>query len=143
SIQDIPRVIQSINQRLDDGIGVIIFPEGTSTIGDQVLPFKPSLLEPAVRASYPVSYASISYRTPPTERAAYEVICWWGDTDFLPHLIDLLKVRRFDAFITFGDHAMQADDRKVLARNLWRAVNDQFIPMVDSPVLGHDKRSDE
>ena len=143
SIHDIPRVIGLVNQKLDDGLGVILFPEGTSTIGEGVLPFKPSLLEPAARATYPVSYASISYRTPASERPASDIVCWWGDADFIPHLIDLLKVPRFEAFIMFGDHAIQADDRKVLARNLWQAVNNQFIPMVDSTVLDHDNRYDK
>lgn len=128
---DIPRVISLIDQKLAEGLGVIVFPEGTSSKGDKVLPFKTSLLEPAARAGYPVSYASIAYETPPDQPPAYQVVSWWGDSTFVPHLLGLLKVREFTAYITFGDHAIQAEDRKVLARNLWDAVNSCFVPMAE------------
>ncbi len=141
NVLDIPRVIGLINRKLDQGLGVLLFPEGTSTKGDSVRAFRPSLLEPAARAAYPVSYASISYRTPHTEPSAHRVVCWWGDMTFKPHLIALLKVRRFDCFITFGDHAIQADDRKVLAKSLWRAVNAQFVPVVEPEGSNQEKEN--
>lgn len=128
---DIPRVISLIDQKLSEGLGVIVFPEGTSSKGDKVLPFKTSLLEPAARAGYPVSYASIAYETPVDQPPAYQVVSWWGDSTFIPHLLSLLMVREFSALVTFGDHAIQAEDRKVLAKNLWEAVNSCFVPMVE------------
>jgi len=132
---DIPRVIGEINEALDEGQGVILFPEGTSGAGDRIMPFHPSLLDPAAKANYPVSFASISYRTPPDETPAYLAISWWGDMTFRPHAKEMLKLSRFDAFITFGSHAIRSDDRKALAKSLWNAVNDQFTPMVDSALL--------
>jgi 1-acyl-sn-glycerol-3-phosphate acyltransferase len=131
-LQDIPRVIGEINQTLDEGMGVVLFPEGMSGAGDRVLPFHPSLLEPAARANYPVSYATISYRTEPDETPAYLAVSWWEDVTFGRHARELLKLSRFEAFITFGSHAIRADDRKALAKSLWSAVNDQFVPMIDS-----------
>lgn len=131
SLQDIPRVIGRIDKALDDRMGVILFPEGTSTIGDKVLPFSPALLEPAARAGYPVSYASIRYTTPAGEPPAYMAVCWWGDMTFLPHLAGLLQLRQFDAFISFGARAIRAEDRKTLAGSLWTAVNDQFVPVIE------------
>jgi 1-acyl-sn-glycerol-3-phosphate acyltransferase len=139
SFLDIPRVIGLINKNLDEGLGVVLFPEGTSAIGDKVLPFSPALLEPAARGNYPVSYASISYRTPPGEVPAHMSICWWGEMTFLPHAGTLLKLRSFEALITYGSHAIQADDRKTLAKSLWNAVNDQFIPVVESSSLNSEK----
>ncbi len=130
--QDIPQVIGEINHALDEGMGVLLFPEGRSGAGDRVLPFHPSLLEPAAKANYPVSYASISYRTRPGETPAYLAINWWEDVTFARHARELLKLSGFDAFITFGSHAIRSDDRKELAKSLWGAVNDQFIPMVDA-----------
>jgi len=131
-LQDIPRVIGEINQALDEGLGVILFPEGVSGAGDRVLPFHPSLLEPAAKANYPVSYAAISYRTEPGATPAYLAVNWWDDVTFGRHARELLKLSRFEAFITFGSHAIRSDDRKALAKSLWGAVNDQFVPMVDS-----------
>jgi Acyltransferase len=139
NFQDIPRVIRVINKNLDNGFGIVLFAEGTSTKGDKVLPFSPALLEPAARGNYPVSYASISYRTPPDEKPAHLAICWWEEITFVSHARRLLELRKFDAVLTFGSHAIQADDRKVLARSLWVAVNDQFIPVVEPSSVDHEK----
>jgi len=139
--QEIPRVIGQINRALDEGLGVVLFPEGTSGAGDRVMPFYPSLLDPAAKANYPVSFASISYRTPPDETPAYLAISWWGNMTFAPHARGILKLSRFDAVITFGSHAIRSDDRKALAKSLWSAVNDQFTPMVDSALLDSKKCS--
>jgi 1-acyl-sn-glycerol-3-phosphate acyltransferase len=134
-LQDIPRVIGEINQALDEGLGVVLFPEGMSGAGDRVLPFHPSLLEPAAKANYPVSYATITYRAEPDEAPAYLAVNWWEDVTFAEHARELLKLSRFEAFITFGSHAIRSDDRKALAKSLRSAVNEQFTPMVDSALL--------
>src|SRR5262249_10281658 len=84
-LQDIPRVIGEINKTLDEGFGVILFPEGSSGAGDKIMPFHPSLLDPAAKANYPVSFASITYRTPPDEKPAYMVVSWWDDVTFTRH----------------------------------------------------------
>ncbi|MEK7834019.1 MAG: 1-acyl-sn-glycerol-3-phosphate acyltransferase, partial [Acidobacteriota bacterium] len=130
NFQDIPRVIGLIDETLATGLGVILFPEGTSTMGEGVMPFSPALLEPAARAAYPVSYAAISYATPPNEAPAHAAICWWGDMEFAPHFLKLLMVSKFEATVVFGEDAIQADERKLLARALRGAVNQQFIPVV-------------
>jgi 1-acyl-sn-glycerol-3-phosphate acyltransferase len=134
-LQDIPRVIGEINEALDEGLGVVLFPEGVSGAGDRVLPFHPSLLDPAAKANYPVSYATIRYQTEPDETPAYRAVNWWENLTFTQHGKELLKLSRFEAFITFGSHAIRSDDRKALARSLWLAVDEQFVPMVDSTML--------
>ncbi|HEU0185078.1 MAG TPA: lysophospholipid acyltransferase family protein [Blastocatellia bacterium] len=138
-LQDIPRVIGEINHALDEGLGVVLFPEGVSGAGDRVLPFHPSLLEPAAKANYPVSYATIRYQTEPDEKPAYRAVNWWENLTFTQHARELLKLSQFEAFITFGTHAIRSDDRKALARSLWIAVDEQFVPMVDSTLL--DKKN--
>src|SRR5215475_9604354 len=140
-MQEIPRVIGQINHALDEGLGVVLFPDGTSGAGARAMPFHPSLLDPAAKANYPVSFASISYRTPPDEPPAYLTISWWGNISFAQHAMEMLKLSRFDAVITFGSHAIRSDDRKALAKSLWSAVNDQFTPMVDSALLDSKKGS--
>lgn len=134
-LQDIPRVIAEINHALDEGLGVVLFPEGSSGAGDRVMPFHPSLLDPAAKANYPVSYATIRYQTEPDETPAYLAVNWWENVTFAQHSRELLKLSSFEAFITFGTHAIRSDDRKALAKSLWLAVDDQFVPMVDSAML--------
>ena len=49
SKRDIPRVVAQIDGVMEGGRGIVVFPEGTSSGGDDVLPFRPPLLELAAR----------------------------------------------------------------------------------------------
>ncbi|MCI0485886.1 MAG: 1-acyl-sn-glycerol-3-phosphate acyltransferase [Blastocatellia bacterium] len=128
--KDITRVIRLIERSMSAEQGVVLFAEGTSTEGARVLPFNSSLLEPAARAGYRVSYASISYSAPAGEVPAHMSVCWWGDMTFTKHLLELFRLPEFHATLVFGEETFQEADRKVLADKLWRAVQSQFIPVV-------------
>jgi 1-acyl-sn-glycerol-3-phosphate acyltransferase len=127
---DIPRVISLITNAWQKKQGVIVFPEGTSSKGESILPFKPSLLEPAVKANLPVCYASLTYQTPPAETPAYLSVCWWGDMTFAPHALDLFRLSAFEAKIVFGSKTFLENDRKILARKLHQAIEEQFTPVI-------------
>ncbi len=128
--RDIPRAGQEIIEKLDEGEGVIIFPEGTSTKGENVLPFNSSFLEFAAKTDLPVSYASISYKTPFGEIPASEAVCWWDDTVFINHLFRFFSVQEVTAIINFGDVPIASPNRKELAHELHRKVAEKFIPVL-------------
>jgi 1-acyl-sn-glycerol-3-phosphate acyltransferase len=130
SKRDIPRVMEQIDEILQDGRGVVVFPEGTSSKGDAVAPFRSGLLEAAARSDRPVSYAALSYTTPPHAAPARLAICWWGDAPLLPHLIELMRLPRFRATVTFGEESIRETDRKILASRLHAAVQQQFQAVV-------------
>jgi len=127
---DLVRVIDETRRTLDDGLGVIVFPEGTSSKGDGVLPFRPSIFEVPIRTAIPVSYASIRYTTPAGGPPPHEVVAWWGDMTFLKHFVELLTLRRFQATITFGESTLVESDRKLLAQQAQAAVAQTFTPLV-------------
>jgi 1-acyl-sn-glycerol-3-phosphate acyltransferase len=126
---DVVRVARRIEETLASGRGVVLFPEGTSSEGSSVLPFKPSLLQTAVGMDLPVSYASLTYATRPGSASAREAVCWWGDMRFLDHARDLFALPGFTARVVFGEKRIFEPDRKVLAERLWRAVRRQFEPV--------------
>lgn len=128
--RDIPRAGDKIIERLNQGEGVIVFPEGTSTKGETVLPFNSAFFEFAVRAAIPVSYASITYQTPPGELPASQAVCWWEDISFFAHLWRLFKVERCGATITFGEQPVMMTDRKALAGELRDRVAKTFQPVL-------------
>jgi 1-acyl-sn-glycerol-3-phosphate acyltransferase len=128
--RDIPRAGEQIIEKLNEGEGVIIFPEGTSTKGEEVLPFNSSFLQFASETDLPVSYASISYRTPAGEGPASNLVCWWEDISFGSHLFRLFSLPGFTAIINFGDQPVQNPDRKELARELRAKVSERFIPVL-------------
>ncbi len=127
---DLPRVIGLMEAAWQKHQGVILFPEGTSSKGEAVLPFKPSLLEIAVRTATGVHFAALSYQTPPDERPAYLSVCWWGDMTLAPHALDLLRLREFSATLVFGDEIFIEADRKILAQKLHHAIENHFTPVV-------------
>ncbi len=126
--RDVARVNTLIHDVLASGRGLLMFPEGTSSGGQEVLPFRSSLLEPAVRCEQAVSYASLSYDTPAGAAPPSEAVCWWGEMTFFDHFIDLLSLPRIEATITFGKRPIQADTRHKLARHLHQAITQIHQP---------------
>ena len=126
--RDLPRVIADIEGTLAAGQGVVLFPEGTSTRGEEVARFHPSLLEVPARARYPVSYASLAYATAEEAAPAHLAVCWWGDMEFPGHFWRLLALPGFRATVAFGGDRIQDADRKLLAARLRRAVSGLFTP---------------
>ena len=128
--RDLSRVLPQIEASLAEGRGIVVFPEGTSTRGAEVLRFKPSIFEVPIRTGTPVSYGAISYRTPEGAPPAHLSVAWWGDADFTPHFLALLTLPRIDATVTFGEKTLAGEDRKQLALEAHAAVAGRFTPLV-------------
>ncbi len=128
--RDIPRAGAEIIKRLEQNEGVIVFPEGTSTKGETVLPFNSSFMEFAAQKDLPVFYASITYTTPYNEWKASEIVTWWDEKTFAQHLWYLFQVREYAAIINFGDKPILNHNRKELTESLWKKVNEVFIPVL-------------
>ncbi|MCZ6727290.1 MAG: lysophospholipid acyltransferase family protein [Acidobacteria bacterium] len=129
--RDITRVLDATSEALARGDGVVLFPEGTSTPGAEVLPFQASLLATPARLGQPVNFASVSYSTPPGEPPAHLAVCWWGDMAFPDHFWTLLGLSRIDAKLAFGEDRIADESRKVLAARLHQAVSSTFTPVVE------------
>ncbi len=132
--RDLTRVNKNIAENINACQGLVLFAEGTSTHGETVRPFKPSLLEIPARRQLPVYCASISYGTPPGSPGADQVICWWGDMTFPDHLFKLFKLPYFEAVVVFSSTPIVCPDRKKLARLAWETVHRNFIPIVSTPL---------
>ena len=113
-------VNREIEAALADGALVVIFPEGTSTDGRTILPFRTSLLEPAARGAHAITVAWLHYEVPDGD--AGRDVCYWGDHTFLPHVLKLLGKKSIRATLRFAQFQPSTDDRKVLAGQLRDAV---------------------
>ena len=109
--------------RLGVGHRLLFFPEGTSSDGLRVLPFKPTLfaafLAPELRAHLQIQAATVIYTAPTGEDAHF--YGWWGDMDFAPHLLLTLATRQQgQVHVVYHPPVRAADfaDRKTLARTL-------------------------
>lgn len=132
--RDLTRVLPAIQNVLDRGPGVIVFPEGTSTDGSGVDPFKPSLFEVPVEMGLDVTCAAMHYDAPEGPLPAWEAVCWWGDAAFGAHFLQFLKQPRTDATVTFYPETIVVPDaegkwrRKALAQAAHGAVERSFTP---------------
>ena len=113
-------VNREIENALTEGVLVVVFPEGTSSDGTEVLPFRASLLEPALRGGHEISVGYLHYEL--DDGAARKEVCYWGDHTFFPHLIHLLGKKSVRATLRFGKFQRTTDDRKELAQQLRAAV---------------------
>jgi len=114
------QVADEIETALKQGAVVALFPEGTSSDGKTVLPFKSSLLEPVARNGHEVTAALITYEL--TDGDVGEEVCYWKDMTLVPHLLNLMSKESLRARIQFAPSPTRTDDRKELARRLHAEV---------------------
>ncbi len=104
-------VAEQMKERLELSIPapLVLFPEGTSTDGSEVLRFHSRLFDPATSLGVPITTAAIRYAihdgTPERE------LCWYGDETFVDHLWKVLGVGGFEAEVRFGEPRVYADRR--------------------------------
>jgi 1-acyl-sn-glycerol-3-phosphate acyltransferase len=109
-----------IQKLLADGILVLIFPEGTSSDGAEVLRFHTSLFEPAIRAAAPVTAAAISYAAIPN--VPESSLCYYGDISFAPHILKTMQLPVVTGTIRFAPSRHSYADRKQAARETRQQV---------------------
>ena len=131
---DVVRVGNLIPTVIAEGVSIVIFLEGTSTNGREVLPFRSSLLGPIARLGIPLTPAALAYSVPPGHRVESE-ICWWGEMTLMPHLLNLFTLSWVHARVGFGSPVPPVSERKLLAAVtrdqvtiLHRAVNEAQSP---------------
>jgi lyso-ornithine lipid O-acyltransferase len=109
-----------IEELLAAGVLVLVFPEGTSSDGAEVLRFHASLFEPAVRVGAPVTAGAIEYSA--GAGATERDLCYYGDISFVPHLIETLQLPEIVATLRFGSPGTVHGDRRQAARQTREAV---------------------
>ncbi len=122
----------AIGERLRSGDALVLFPEGTSSDGNRVLPFKSALMgaaeleldvdadpdgRPGRAPVQPVSVAYVGVHGIPMGREMRPLFAWYGDMELVPHLWEAVKTGPLDVVVEF--HAPLSIDtarsRRVLA----------------------------
>ena len=114
------QTVDKIEAALQTGALVVLFPEGTSSGGESILPFKSSLLEPAARQTHPLAAGFLRYEL--NDGDVSEEVCYWKDMTLVPHLINLCSKRAVQASVYFSHLREGNADRKQLARQLHTEV---------------------
>jgi len=120
SIRNTVHANHQVQKALQQGVAIVLFPEGTSSCGKSVLRFRSSLFESAIRAGAPITPAYISYRL--RRGVVSREICYWGDMNFAWHLLKLLAKEGIEGRIRFGNALESPSDRKAAANASHEAV---------------------
>lgn len=116
------RVLRSARRALAGGLSVLNFPEGTTSDGESVLPFRRGIFGLARHARVPVVPVALRFDDPD--------LAWCGDALFLPHYGRLLArdgatIRvRFGGPLTperYGGAADLADEARAAVEHMLRA----------------------
>ena len=119
---------------LQQGHPLIIFAEGTSGDGRQVLPLKGALFKSAIMEQAPVVPVCINYQTvnggtPIAEHR--DSVFWYGDMEFFPHLKELLKLRKIRVDLHFLPPVeSQSRNRKELTALVYNEICERYEPVV-------------
>ena len=124
--------------RLDAQHLLLFFPEGTSSDGRRVLPFKSTLFAaffaPELRERMKIQPVSAVYLAPEGEDLRF--YGWWGDMDFAPHLLKALAAPRNGTVeVHYHPPVAVADfaDRKALAKHLGDVVRQGLEARIGPP----------
>ncbi|KPA22573.1 2-acyl-glycerophospho-ethanolamine acyltransferase [Shimia sp. SK013] len=118
--------------RLLAGHKLLFFPEGTSTDGQRVLPFKSTLFaaffDARLHDEMHIQPVTVRYIAPKGEDARF--YGWWGDMGFGPHLLVTLGARRQGHVVVVYHEELRVadfDSRKALAEAAEQKVRGALV----------------
>ena len=137
---------RAMGDRLLGVVAVVLFPEGTSSDGIRILPFRSALIGSVHHAIgdsthhervtvQPVSLAYVRYGGVPVGRALRDKVAWYGDVDLIPHLLGVFSSGAVDVTVSWGEpigYGMTAN-RKEIARDAENAVRRMTARALRSP----------
>lgn len=129
----VEKCIQDIQSRLARGRSLILFPEGTSTNGKEVIPFKSSVFEIFLNQNlkekitiqpFTINIKDVDGR-PVESLKDHDLYAWYGDMELEPHLWALAKTSGITLTVTFHPpiKANKYDHRKNFAHDCHQAVS--------------------
>lgn len=125
--------MQEMAKEMQQGLRVLLYPEAVSTNGEQVLPFKKTLMMSAAYANCPIRPYVFNFRainSEPVEFKHRDYVCWYGDQNFFAALWRALQLTSVDVEIEFLEplYPRPDDDRSFIAEKAYEMVNARFIP---------------
>lgn len=114
--------VDTVQQRLREGVHVLVFPEGTTSGERRVMPFKTGAFEAVAGMEdgtvLPLYLDAVTVEGVPAEGAAREKVVWAdSDLTFVQHVWQLLGLKQVEMRIRLGTPVSTAGrDRKELAQ---------------------------
>ena len=123
----IAEYISTISEALRGGVNILFFPEGTSTCGDELLPFKPAFFEAAIESGSPIVPVSLVYRSIDGRVLTKEnrdLVYWYADMTFFGHFFRLLCLRGIEVEVNVHPslRGVSAEDNSVSRKHVCEAA---------------------
>ncbi len=133
--QQVSSLVKEMTRKLKQEANILLFPEGTSTNGERILPFQTVPLAAPLRNRsiiVPVTLAYKSIDEEPVTVANRDLVYWYGDMDFLSHFWRLMALRSIEAILTIQPtiecywYKDNSAGRKKLAADCYNRVLGRF-----------------
>lgn len=121
-------LLEKLKPHLDGGGAVVIFPEGTTTDGRDVLPFHPRLFQAALDCGAPVQPVALRYGL---TASGENIAPFIGDDTLAAHVVRVLKSPGITAELFYCAPLLphHYSDRATLARDAEEAIRRAVAPM--------------
>ena len=96
-------LIRQMTRKLKQEANLLLFPEGTSTNGEGILPFQTVPLAAPLRNRSIIVPVTVTYKTiddQPVTTANRDSVYWYGDMEFVTHFWNLLALREIEVLVT-------------------------------------------
>jgi lyso-ornithine lipid O-acyltransferase len=130
-------VRDEITKRINAGDTIVLFPEGTSNDGINLLPFKSSFFAGAGEAEIvPATLAYCVANGLPMTRRERPFFAWYGDMELSTHLWEALKSGPLEVRLRFHP-ALARANRKEMAQAAEKLIRESLGEMLhDRPKIG-------
>ncbi|MBC7457598.1 MAG: 1-acyl-sn-glycerol-3-phosphate acyltransferase [Bdellovibrionaceae bacterium] len=127
--------LQDIVKVLQEGFRIVLYAEAQSSNGEQVLPFKKTLMMAAGYANLPIRpyvFNFIKVNGRPVEFKDRDHLCWYGDQNFFPAIFRTMQLKSIECEIEFLDpfYIKSDDDRTEVSVTVHDRIAARFKPFV-------------
>ena len=98
-----------VKKRIEEGLSVIIFPEGTTHRGPELLDYKMGMFKMCAEGNFPICPIAMEFRN--------QEVAWVSDDLFVPHAFRVFRRRYVDVALRFGE-VQYGDDMEELRERL-------------------------
>ena len=92
---------QAVLELLQNGEGIVIFPEGTTHKGPDLLEYRPGMFYTCAEGQFPIVPVALEYKNAD--------IAWVGNSWFIPHALHHFGERHIDIAVRFGEVVIMDD----------------------------------
>lgn len=126
--------VKELTESLRHKNRVIVFPEATSTNGEEVIRFRRPLYRAAVDANAPIRPMTLNYRRVsglPVTKENRDFVCWYDDMTFFDHLMNFFKQTSFEVEIYVHPvlETKDFEDHTELANLTHEIVSSKYDPI--------------